>query len=103
VVRGYQDISVSGNTAAAGSLQFDFFPPIPSPVSVTPFAAYDMGVIPGNSNEPQFTRLDSATAGVRLGYRSLRFTTEVSWPMEQHSTELTDSEYTVHASLYAEF
>ena len=103
VVRGYQDISVSGNTAAAGSLQFDFFPPIPSPVSVTPFAAYDMGVIPGNSNEPQFTRLDSATAGVRLGYRSLRFTTEVSWPMEQHSTELTESEYTVHASLYAEF
>ena len=68
-----------------------------------PFAAYDSGVVPGNQNEFGFSRIDSTTAGVRLGYRSVQLTTEISWPMEQHSTELTDSEYTLHASLYAEF
>ena len=101
-VRGYRDISLSGNSAMAGTVQFDFYPPITGPVSVSPFMAYDSGVVPGNSNEFGFARIDSATTGVRLGYRSLSFTTEVSWPMEQHSTELTDSEYTLHASLYAE-
>lgn len=101
-VRGYRDISLSGNSAMAGTVQFDVYPPLTGPVSVTPFVAYDSGVVPGNSNEFGFARIDSATTGVRLGYRSLSFTTEVSWPMEQHSTELTDSEYTLHASLYAE-
>lgn len=101
-VRGYRDISLNGNSAMAGAVQFDFYPPLIGPVSVTPFVAYDSGVVPGNSNEFGFARIDSATSGVRLGYRSLNFTTEVSWPMEQHSTELTDSEYTLHASLYAE-
>jgi hemolysin activation/secretion protein len=103
VVRGYRDIALNGNSAAAGSVQCDFYPPIASPVSVTPFVAYDSGVIPGNQNEQGFARIDSATAGFNLGFRSLRLTTEVSWPMEQHSTELTDSEYVLHASLFAEF
>ncbi|MZR62378.1 ShlB/FhaC/HecB family hemolysin secretion/activation protein [Alcanivorax sp. DP30] len=101
-VRGYRDISLSGNSAVAGAIQFDFYPPITGPVSVTPFVAYDSGVVPGNDNETGFARIDSATSGLRLGYRRFRLTTEVSWPMEQHSTELTDSEYTLHASLYAE-
>src|SRR5690606_2182938 len=101
-VRGYRDISLSGNSAAAGALQMDIYPPITGAVSVTPFIAYDTGVVPGQSNEPRFARIDSATAGVRLGYRKVQLTTEVSWPMEQHSTVLTDSEYTLHASLYAE-
>ena len=103
VVRGYRDITLNGNSAVAGSVQFDGYPPITGPVSVIPFAAYDSGVVPGNQNEFGFSRIDSTTAGVRLGYRSVRLTTEISWPMEQHSTELTDSEYTLHASLYAEF
>ncbi|MBQ0753640.1 MAG: ShlB/FhaC/HecB family hemolysin secretion/activation protein [Gammaproteobacteria bacterium] len=103
MVRGYRDIALSGNSAVAGSVQCDFYPPITSPVSVTPFVAYDSGAVPGNHNEQEFARIDSATAGLNLGFRSLRFTTEVSWPMEQHSTELTDSEYVLHASLYAEF
>ncbi|MQX54529.1 ShlB/FhaC/HecB family hemolysin secretion/activation protein [Alcanivorax sediminis] len=101
-VRGYRDIALNGNSAMAAAVQFDFYPPITGPVSVTPFVAYDSGVVPGNSNELGFARIDSATAGARLGFRSLNFTTEVSWPMEQHSTELTNSEYTLHASLYAE-
>ena len=101
-VRGYRDISLSGNSALAGAVQMDIYPPITGPVSVIPFVAYDAGVVPGSSNEPRFARIDSATAGVRLGYRSVQLTTEVSWPMEQHSTVLTDSEYTLHASLYAE-
>lgn len=101
-VRGYRDISLNGNSAMAGAVQLDVYPPITGPVSFTPYVAYDSGVVPGNHNETGFARIDSSTIGLRLGFRRLRLTTEVSWPMEQHSTEMTDSEYTLHASLYAE-
>ncbi|MBM1143394.1 ShlB/FhaC/HecB family hemolysin secretion/activation protein [Alcanivorax sp. ZXX171] len=102
-VRGYDSLSVSGNSATAGSLQFDFYPPITGPVSLKPFVAYDLGVVPDNGNEDDFTRLASATAGLGLGYRDVQLTTQITWPMEQHSTEMTDHEYTVLASLYVQF
>ena len=102
-VRGYDSLSVSGNSAAAGSVQFDVYPPLTGPVSLRPFVACDLGVVPGDSPETEFSRLASTTAGLAVGYRDLQLTTQVSWPLEQYSTEMTDHEYTALASLYVQF
>lgn len=103
MVRGYRHLALSGNSATAGSLQLDVYPPWPLPVSLVPFVAYDSGVVPGNSNETGFARLDSTTIGFSLGYRALQFKTDISWPIKRYSTDTTDSRYTLHASLYAQY
>ncbi|MFP1682891.1 ShlB/FhaC/HecB family hemolysin secretion/activation protein [Alloalcanivorax sp. C16-1] len=102
-VRGYDSLSVSGNSAAAGTVQFDLYPPLTGPVSLKPFVAWDLGVVPGDRPETEFARLSSTTAGLAVGYRDLQLTTQVSWPLQQHSTEMTDHEYTALASLYVQF
>lgn len=99
-VRGYEDLSVNGNSAATGTLQIDTYPPITGPLSVQPFVAYDRGFVPGDDNENGFVRLDSAAAGIKLGYDGFRLKTETAWPIAEWSTRKSQNEYTIHASLY---
>ena len=52
---------------------------------------------PSNSNELDFVKLSSATLGTTLMQRNFQLTSQISWPMEQFSTEAPEHEYTVNA------
>ena len=101
-VRGYNDISLSGNSAVAGSVQFDSYKNLAGIASLRPYLAYDSGALLAHSDHQGFVRIDSATAGLKWGYQRLHINTEVSWPIDHLSTAQSDSEYVFHASLYTE-
>lgn len=103
VVRAYDGIAISGNSGAAATLEANMLPGFgntsPGKLTLQPFLAYDTGVIPFNSNEDLFVRLSSITLGSRIGYGLGQMFTQVSWPLEQFSTQAPEQEYTVNLVL----
>jgi len=108
MIRGYDNISISGNSGVAGSLEVGMnanmnrlplngtIKDVINNLALRPFMAYDSGVIPGNSNEVGFVKLSSTTLGLSMAYGKFQFINQVSWPMEQHSTETFEHEYLIN-------
>lgn len=99
-VRGYEDISVTANSAYTSTLEYSLMTRHLGRVGLRPFAALDMGWVPGRSNEFDSARLSSATVGTSAGYRRGQLTMEVNRPLPDWSTERSEHGYTLRASLY---
>ncbi|MCH8543137.1 MAG: hypothetical protein LAT61_06180 [Alcanivorax sp.] len=97
--RGYEDISVTANSAYSGGLEYSLTPRVWRGVGLRPFLALDSGIVPGASNEPGSVALSSMTAGMSAGYRRAQFTMEANRPLPDLSTERSANDYALRASL----
>ena len=110
-VRGYDEVYINGNSGMAGSLEagmvvsekLQIFSEdinnIIKKLLFRSYLAYDSGIIPDRPNENSFVKLSSLSLGASIFYRKFQFLGQVSWPLEQFSTQPTDHEYTVNTVL----
>jgi hemolysin activation/secretion protein len=99
-VKGYDDISVTGNSGHLVSAEYAI-----SPASAggrllwRPFVQVETGWIPAISNESGFDRLMGLTTGTDLSWKRLRTGLQISVPVDRTSTRDSANSHVVRGSM----
>jgi hemolysin activation/secretion protein len=99
-VKGFDDISVTGNSGHVASAEYAISPATAGGRLLwRPFVTAEWGWVPGISNEPEFHRLAGVTAGTDLTWQRLRTGLQVSAPLNSFSTTRSGNSHVLRASM----
>lgn len=99
-VKGYDDISVTGNSGHLASAEYAISPATAGGRLLwRPFVLVESGWIPAISNEPAFDRLVSLTAGTDLTWKRMRAGLQASTPLDRASTRESAHSHVVRGSM----
>ena len=99
-VKGFDDISITGNSGHMASVEYAISPATASGRLLwRPFVSVDWGWIPKSSSNPAFERLAGVTTGTDLTWQRLRLGAQVSAPLNSVATSRSDNSHVLRASM----
>eukprot|EP00439_Symbiodinium_sp_Y106_P088541 s1_g1077.t1 len=103
--RAYEYSELTGDDAAAGSLELQYTPDLRTPVAdnITFYGFYDIGAVWNRNAAPGFEQLSLASAGGGIRFRlleQLSATAELAKPLTRDSSRGTDRDPQFYFSLY---
>jgi hemolysin activation/secretion protein len=97
-VQGYEDVALTGNSAATLTTEFSLRPRQFGSWSVRPFLTPQAGWVLANNEVQESQRMASLVAGAALAYRRVGLNMDVAWPWDRASTVESGNEYVLRAS-----
>lgn len=99
-IRGFDDISITGNSGHMASAEYAIIPALGKQHLVwRPYVNVDVGWIPKTRSNPVFERLAGVTAGSELIWKRLRTDLQLSAPLHSASTVRSDNNHVLRASM----
>jgi len=97
-VQGYEDVALTGNSAATVATEWSLRPRQFGAWSVRPFLAPQAGWVLANNDTEQTQRMAALVAGTAMTYRRVGLNMDVAWPWDRASTVESRNEYVLRAS-----